>query len=51
MFRQLGLDDYTDVNVQVLGAEDTYGPHAVITVGSDLLFMVVVLHLSLTLPE
>ncbi|KAG7315533.1 hypothetical protein KOW79_020399 [Hemibagrus wyckioides] len=31
MFRQLGLDDYTDVNVQVLGAEDTYGPHAVIT--------------------
>ncbi|XP_060716640.1 uncharacterized protein LOC132839596 isoform X1 [Tachysurus vachellii] len=31
MFRQLGLDDYSDVNVQVLGAEDTYGPHALNT--------------------
>lgn len=35
MFRQLGLDDYIDVNVQVLGTEDTYGPHAVNTVGSS----------------
>ncbi|XP_053471653.1 uncharacterized protein lratb.1 [Ictalurus furcatus] len=31
MFRQLGLEDYSDVNVKVLGAEDTYGPHAVNT--------------------
>nr|XP_033797059.1 uncharacterized protein LOC117359047 [Geotrypetes seraphini] len=28
MFDQLGLDDYSGVNVQILGAEDTYGPHA-----------------------
>ncbi|XP_060754577.1 uncharacterized protein lratb.1 isoform X2 [Neoarius graeffei] len=31
MFRQLGLEDYSDVNIQVLGAEDLYGPHAVKT--------------------
>nr|XP_055061919.1 uncharacterized protein LOC129444920 [Misgurnus anguillicaudatus] len=31
IFKQLGLEDYTDVNIQVLGAEDTYGPHAVNT--------------------
>ncbi|KAK7162139.1 hypothetical protein R3I94_004704 [Phoxinus phoxinus] len=29
IFRQLGLEDYAEVNIQVLGAEDTYGPHAV----------------------
>ncbi|XP_037542704.1 uncharacterized protein LOC119419435, partial [Nematolebias whitei] len=28
MFHQLGLDDFNAVNVQVLGAEDTYGPNA-----------------------
>ncbi|XP_036407688.1 uncharacterized protein LOC118793571 [Megalops cyprinoides] len=27
IFQQLGLEDYSAVNVQVLGAEDTYGPH------------------------
>lgn len=32
IFKQLGLEDYTEVNIQVLGAEDTYGPHAVNTV-------------------
>ncbi|MCI4393467.1 hypothetical protein PGIGA_G00157630 [Pangasianodon gigas] len=31
MFRQLGLEDYSDVNIQALGAEDTYGPHALNT--------------------
>uniref|UniRef100_A0A3Q3J5W4 Uncharacterized protein n=1 Tax=Monopterus albus TaxID=43700 RepID=A0A3Q3J5W4_MONAL len=25
MFKQLGLDDFSSVNIQVLGAEDTYG--------------------------
>ncbi|XP_056119560.1 uncharacterized protein LOC130096895 isoform X2 [Rhinichthys klamathensis goyatoka] len=29
IFSQLGLEDYAEVNIQVLGAEDTYGPHAV----------------------
>lgn len=33
MFHQLGLEDYSEVNIQVLGAEDTYGPHARDTVG------------------
>ncbi|KAM4611638.1 uncharacterized protein ACJ7VT_012315 [Polymixia lowei] len=28
IFKQLGLEDFSSVNVQVLGAEDTYGPHA-----------------------
>ncbi|KAM9717616.1 uncharacterized protein ACNS7B_021243 isoform 2-T2 [Menidia menidia] len=28
MFEQLGLEDYSAVNIQVLGAEDTYGPRA-----------------------
>ncbi|MGH0161643.1 UNVERIFIED_CONTAM: hypothetical protein FKN15_041774 [Acipenser sinensis] len=28
IFKQLGLDDFTAVNVQILGSEDTYGPHA-----------------------
>lgn len=28
MFKHLGLDDFSAVNVQVLGAEDTYGPNA-----------------------
>ncbi|XP_075468994.1 uncharacterized protein LOC142502068 [Ascaphus truei] len=27
MFTQLGYDDYSEVNVQILGAEDSYGPH------------------------
>ncbi|KAF7689833.1 uncharacterized protein lratb.1 [Silurus meridionalis] len=31
MFRQLGLDDYTEVNIQVLGADDSYGHHALNT--------------------
>ncbi|KTF87997.1 hypothetical protein cypCar_00015770 [Cyprinus carpio] len=31
IFKQLGLEDYAEVNIQVLGAEDTYGPHAVDT--------------------
>ncbi|KAG7496304.1 hypothetical protein JOB18_016450 [Solea senegalensis] len=28
MFKQLGLEDFSSVNVQVLGTEDTYGPNA-----------------------
>uniref|UniRef100_A0A3Q2QTI0 Si:ch73-132f6.5 n=1 Tax=Fundulus heteroclitus TaxID=8078 RepID=A0A3Q2QTI0_FUNHE len=28
MFKQLGLKDFDSVNIQVLGAEDTYGPNA-----------------------
>ncbi|XP_068163916.1 uncharacterized protein lratb.1 [Antennarius striatus] len=28
MFKQLGLDDFSSVNIQVLGAEDTYGANA-----------------------
>ncbi|XP_054912085.1 uncharacterized protein LOC129376497 [Poeciliopsis prolifica] len=28
MFRQLDLEDFHSVNIQVLGAEDTYGPNA-----------------------
>ncbi|RMC13872.1 hypothetical protein DUI87_08955 [Hirundo rustica rustica] len=28
IFSQLGYEDYSAVNVQVLGSEDTYGPHA-----------------------
>ncbi|MEQ2202285.1 hypothetical protein XENOCAPTIV_009554 [Xenoophorus captivus] len=28
MFKQLGLEDFNSVNIQVLGAEDTYGPNA-----------------------
>ncbi|XP_075054510.1 uncharacterized protein LOC142140654 isoform X2 [Mixophyes fleayi] len=28
MFAQLGLEDYSAVNVQIIGAEDSYGPHA-----------------------
>ncbi|XP_070710383.1 uncharacterized protein lratb.1 [Pempheris klunzingeri] len=28
IFKQLGLEDFSSVNVQVLGAEDTYGPNA-----------------------
>ncbi|XP_043919433.1 uncharacterized protein LOC122794902 [Protopterus annectens] len=28
IFTQLGLDDYTAVNVQILGSESTYGPNA-----------------------
>ncbi|XP_067407956.1 uncharacterized protein [Emydura macquarii macquarii] len=28
IFSQLGYEDYCAVNVQVLGSEDTYGPHA-----------------------
>ncbi|XP_040526589.1 uncharacterized protein LOC100857197 isoform X1 [Gallus gallus] len=28
MFSQLGYEDYSAVNIQVLGSEDTYGPHA-----------------------
>uniref|UniRef100_A0A3B3YG29 Acyclic terpene utilisation N-terminal domain-containing protein n=2 Tax=Poecilia mexicana TaxID=48701 RepID=A0A3B3YG29_9TELE len=28
MFQQMGLQDFNSVNVQVLGAEDTYGPNA-----------------------
>lgn len=39
IFKQLGLEDYTEVNIQVLGAEDTYGPHAVNTVGWLFLFL------------
>uniref|UniRef100_A0A672MWX2 Uncharacterized LOC107590749 n=1 Tax=Sinocyclocheilus grahami TaxID=75366 RepID=A0A672MWX2_SINGR len=31
IFKQLGWEDYAEVNIQVLGAEDTYGPHAVNT--------------------
>ncbi|KAI4891313.1 hypothetical protein NFI96_033523 [Prochilodus magdalenae] len=29
IFKQLGLEDYSGINIQVLGAEDTYGPHAI----------------------
>jgi hypothetical protein len=28
MLSRAGVDDFTDVDVEVLGAEDTYGPHA-----------------------
>lgn len=28
MFKQLGLEDFSSVNIQVLGAEDTYGDNA-----------------------
>lgn len=28
MFKQLGFDDFNSVNIQVLGAEDTYGTNA-----------------------
>ncbi|XP_074722724.1 uncharacterized protein LOC141942737 isoform X4 [Strix uralensis] len=28
IFSQLGYEDYSAVNIQVLGSEDTYGPHA-----------------------
>uniref|UniRef100_A0A8C4QVM9 Si:ch73-132f6.5 n=1 Tax=Eptatretus burgeri TaxID=7764 RepID=A0A8C4QVM9_EPTBU len=28
MFRQLGMSDFTNVNLQVLGVEDSYGDHA-----------------------
>ncbi|XP_063314614.1 uncharacterized protein LOC134614581 [Pelobates fuscus] len=28
MFTHLGYDDFSAVNVQIIGAEDTYGPHA-----------------------
>ncbi|TRY84903.1 hypothetical protein DNTS_002023, partial [Danionella cerebrum] len=28
IFKQLNLEDYSEINIQVLGAEDTYGPHA-----------------------
>ncbi|KAM7376895.1 hypothetical protein PAMA_013594 [Pampus argenteus] len=28
MFKQLGLEDFSSVNIQVLGAEDTYGANA-----------------------
>uniref|UniRef100_A0A1A8CKT5 Uncharacterized protein n=2 Tax=Nothobranchius kadleci TaxID=1051664 RepID=A0A1A8CKT5_NOTKA len=28
MFNQLRLEDFSSVHIQVLGAEDTYGPHA-----------------------
>uniref|UniRef100_A0AAY4CVS4 Uncharacterized protein n=1 Tax=Denticeps clupeoides TaxID=299321 RepID=A0AAY4CVS4_9TELE len=29
IFKQLGLEDYSSVNIQILGAEDTYGTHAI----------------------
>lgn len=28
MFKQLGLEDFSSINIQVLGAEDTYGANA-----------------------
>ncbi|XP_041925611.1 uncharacterized protein lratb.1 [Alosa sapidissima] len=28
IFKQLGMEDFSAVNIQALGAEDTYGPHA-----------------------
>ncbi|XP_039398091.1 uncharacterized protein LOC120406932 isoform X1 [Mauremys reevesii] len=28
IFSQLGFEDYCAVNIQILGSEDTYGPHA-----------------------
>lgn len=28
MFSQLGYEDYNAVNIQILGSEETYGPHA-----------------------
>ncbi|XP_053316264.1 uncharacterized protein LOC128483965 [Spea bombifrons] len=28
MFTQLGYEDFSGVNVQIIGAEDSYGPHA-----------------------
>eukprot|EP00079_Xenopus_tropicalis_P009473 XP_002933534.2 PREDICTED: uncharacterized protein LOC100485159 isoform X2 [Xenopus tropicalis] len=28
IFSKLGFDDYSDVNLQILGAEDSYGPYA-----------------------
>ncbi|XP_074087673.1 uncharacterized protein LOC141519187 [Macrotis lagotis] len=28
MFEELGLEDYSAIHIQILGAEETYGPHA-----------------------
>ncbi|XP_053114086.1 uncharacterized protein LOC128328277 isoform X1 [Hemicordylus capensis] len=28
MFSQLGYEDYSAINIQILGSEETYGPHA-----------------------
>ncbi|XP_061440494.1 uncharacterized protein LOC133364236 [Rhineura floridana] len=28
MFDQLGYEDYSEINLQILGSEETYGPHA-----------------------
>ena len=30
IFKQLKLEDYRKVHLQVIGAEDTYGPHAAV---------------------
>ncbi|XP_051558816.1 uncharacterized protein LOC127443865 [Myxocyprinus asiaticus] len=44
IFRQLGLENYTEVNIQVLGAEDTYGPHAVNTGSREVVIWMAVHH-------
>ncbi|XP_044536292.1 uncharacterized protein LOC123251170 [Gracilinanus agilis] len=33
MFEELGLEDYSAVHIQILGAEETYGPHAKASLG------------------
>lgn len=47
MFRQLGLEDYSEVNIQVLGAEDSYGAHAHNTVSLTLLYSTVLFFILL----
>uniref|UniRef100_A0A8C6SG42 Si:ch73-132f6.5 n=1 Tax=Neogobius melanostomus TaxID=47308 RepID=A0A8C6SG42_9GOBI len=44
IFKQLGLDDYSAVNVQVLGAEDTYGLNAKYKASRDVVLWMAVHH-------
>uniref|UniRef100_A0A8K9XX17 Si:ch73-132f6.5 n=1 Tax=Oncorhynchus mykiss TaxID=8022 RepID=A0A8K9XX17_ONCMY len=44
MFKQLGLEDFTAVNIQVLGAEDTYGPHSNNTTPREVVVWMAVRH-------
>ncbi|XP_038841238.1 uncharacterized protein LOC120039989, partial [Salvelinus namaycush] len=44
MFKQLGLEDFTSVNIQVLGAEDTYGPHSNNTTPREVVVWMAVRH-------
>ncbi|KAK6322990.1 hypothetical protein J4Q44_G00053290 [Coregonus suidteri] len=44
MFKQLGLEDFSSVNIQVLGAEDTYGPHSNNTTPREVVVWMAVRH-------